>query len=106
MSPEVGAFNDMSPTGRFKRTGSVVHFVASVAIPGAGTATGVLYVNLPVLANPTVPGIGVGKESGVTGAPLTAHVVDATRVAVMLYDNSSAIASGAIVQFSITYEAA
>lgn len=106
-------------SARWSRVGRRIDVTVSLAVTGAGTANNTLLVGLPVAAVATGPAIGVGwiYDASATTRYVVAATVDTSTSQVGFINDASAnaiwgiapnlgIASGDIITFTATYEAA
>jgi hypothetical protein len=103
ISAAVGSFTSFTATGSFIRIGDLVTVTVEINITNAGTATGVLFVDLPKPAK-NIRFIGVGRENALTGNMLQIIINPlAAEARVFTYNNLSVISTGALVNFTTTY---
>lgn len=101
-----GTFGSVTVTSRYNKRGRTVTMTGSLTITTVGTAAGGVYLTLPVPALTTAMYVGAGREHQNTGAMLIAWVAAADKVTLYRYDNTSPIAAGNVLKFTVTYEAA
>jgi len=96
--------------GRYRQIGKTVHLVVRCSITTNGTGAGGIIFTLPVTAKTVSPAVvwhGAGREDGLTGNMLQASIGSAgTTMGVLTYNNGYPGGNGAIIEVSITYEAA
>ena len=99
-----GAITTYSATGNYTRTGRQVTANIQVTLTNAGTASGALVATLPFTCG-LFPAIGCGREDQNTGLMLQARIASGTPTvaAILTYANLTAIATGNVVQITITY---
>lgn len=114
-TPTVTAFSGTLTTvanqaGRYQQVGKAVHLVVRCSITTNGTGAGGIIFTLPVTAATVSPAVvwhGAGREDGLSGSMLQASIGSAgTTMGVLTYNNAYPGGSGAIIEVSITYEAA
>lgn len=101
-----GAFGNVSCQGYYSQRGKTVIYNGVITITTVGTATGGIFLPLPVTAARANAGTLVGREFQVTGKGLMGTMDTIARCYLTFYDNTAAWASGHKIQFSVTYEAA
>lgn len=105
ISATSGTFTSVTTSGRYRQVGKTVSFTAQVNITTVGTAASTVLLGLPVQAAATPFQVVSGRDNGVSGKSLYGFIIggqSVTRVA--NYDVTSAIAAGAILTISGTYE--
>lgn len=102
----IGAFGVVSCAANYVQIGKTVIYNGVITISAIGTATGGIFLPLPVTAARTNAGTLVGREFQVTGKGLTGTMDTVARCYLTFYDNTTGFATGHKIQFSITYEAA
>jgi hypothetical protein len=107
VSASSGSFTTLVTNASYCQIGKTVHLAVSVGITNAGTASGALQVTLPVTAKTGIIAVGSGRENSSTGNQLQVYIAGTTSSCeVWQYNNSSTVATGRTVLFSLTYEAA
>jgi hypothetical protein len=91
-----GTFTTASATGHYYVIGKMVYVEVTVTITTVGTASGNVFVTLPIATNSSA-GITItpGRENGTTGKALVGFAnANSTSMSVAFYDNSSPILAG------------
>jgi hypothetical protein len=119
-----GAVTKTVTYGRFKRLGRTIHVVVDLAVTGTGTAANIVFVGLPVAAASGLFGATVGAgllfDSSSGGTYRAIAEIDSSLDRVLLRAThvtaldalgngggfTAALASGDIVRYCATYEAA
>jgi hypothetical protein len=95
----VGAVN-----ARYKKVGRTVHAVVEVTVTTADASLGAVYITLPVNTGAGLTAIGSGRN-GSTGKSLVAFAPASNNVILVQdYTGAYPVASGQIIQVSLTYE--
>lgn len=99
-----GTLTTVTATGNYTRIGRCVTANFEVTLTNVGTASGALIVSLPFTAG-QFPAIGTGREDQNTGISLQARIQSSlpTVTYVLSYANGTIIATGNVVQCTITY---
>lgn len=106
VTSEGGTITTSSATGFYQLWGKWMTVYGTVTITTVGTATGSLYVTVPVAALRACA-CGGGKEIALTGAGVAGGFAGATNIVSFRYaDAATILASGAVVNFTVAYEIA
>ena len=99
-----GSITTYSSTGKYTRIGRQVTVDIQVTLTNAGTASGALIATLPFACG-QFPAIGCGREDQNTGLMLQARIQSSSpsSAIVLTYANLTPIATGNVVQITITY---
>ena len=99
-----GTLTTVTATGNYTKVGRSITVNFQVTLTNIGTASGALIVTLPYSAG-LFPAIGSGREEQNTGIMLQARIPSTTPSAayVLSYANGTVIATGNIIQCTITY---
>ena len=101
-----GTFTTVSSYGRYLTIGKMRFYSGTVYIANAGSATGTLRVPIPTGTAASMGGarwVGSGFVSTSKSCFVTLLPTE-TYLEILSYDGATAIASGASIAFSITYE--
>lgn len=107
-TPGAGAFTTATAATRYVVIGKTVVLSGIITITTNGTGSNFVSVPLPFTAAAgSTAYMGTGRESAISGAALTVTIVSGgTGVAIRKYDSTYPGADGAILNFTVTYEAA
>lgn len=103
-----GTITSYTASCRWQRIGRLITATYSITIPTAGTAAGAALIALPTNAATADRSCGAGRDSN-NGAALIAFIngsTSQTYVSLITTANASPIHNGAVISFSVTYEAA
>lgn len=106
ISTNVGAFGTVSCDSYYNVDGKKVTYNGVITITAVGTATGGIFLPLPVTAKRVNSGTLAGREFQVTGKAVTGVMDNVARCYISFYDGTTGWASGHKVSFSLVYEAA
>lgn len=99
-----GTFTSVSASGGYTRVGRLVTVQIAITITTVGTATFAVIATLPFTANAAGAWVLSGRETVLNGKMLQGAIVSGgTTVSILFYDNTSAIAAGAILILSGSY---
>lgn len=99
-----GSITTYSATGNYTRVGRQVTANIQVTLTNAGTASGALSATIPFTCG-QFPAMGSGREDQNTGLMLQGRIASGapTVVTILTYANLTPIATGNVVQMTITY---
>lgn len=100
-----GTLGAVVTAGRYRVDGSTCHVNYFVNIVDAGTASGLLYLSLPLLASTAIRSAGGGIEN-TTGWALTFAQDDNSWAYILTASSATIIATGRFMHVSLTYEIA
>jgi hypothetical protein len=108
VTPGSGAFTTVSATMRYTVIGKTVFVAGQVVITAAGTASGVLNLTLPFNLKATNTYTGTGRATAISGKLLQVNgdQVSPGRIAIAVFDNTTAIQSGESLAYSYAFEMA
>jgi hypothetical protein len=104
----IGAITSYTASGTYKIVGTTVHFRTVITITNAGTGAGVLRVTAPTPVGTFIPEIFsvCGRETLINGNSLAGEVVwtsGNSRIEILKYDTTTAIATGAVLRVAGFY---
>lgn len=102
----IGAFGAVSCAASYIQIGKTVIYNGVITITSIGTASGGIFLPLPITAARANAGTLVGREFQVTGKGMTGTMDTIARCYLTFYDNTTGFTTGHKIQFSVTYEAA
>lgn len=99
-----GTLTTVTATGNYTKVGRSITVNFQITLTDIGTGSGALIVTLPYSAG-LFPAIGTGREDQNTGVSLQARIQSTVpgSAYILTYANSSVIATGNVVQCTITY---
>jgi len=105
LAPQTGSFTTVAATGRYYQLGKLVFVNFGITITTNGTAAGYIDVSVPVAPNAILGHVGCGKNQ-LDSTSLNVKVVSTANFRVRKYDGTYPGVDGALLECSITYEAA
>jgi hypothetical protein len=104
-TPQSGTITTQSSTSSYTQIGKIVFLQITVSIPNVGSAVAPLAFSLPVLSKSANFAL-LGREGAISSKLLAGVPVSTSSFVAVVYDGTlSPAASGAVYQFSGTYEA-
>lgn len=101
-----GTITTATATGYYTRVGRIVTINVEVTLTNVGTAAGPLTVSLPFNTGNLVTAVGAGREDGITGVMIQAFAAPSSAIcAILTYNNNTPFFNGAVIKFSLTYQA-
>lgn len=102
-SPSTGAFTSYSASGRYRRQGNTIEFMAAITVTNNGTGSGFVFVGLPTIA--AAASVVVAREVATTGLMCSATITAGTgTIGVVTSSNGYPVNSGAFLIISGVYE--
>jgi hypothetical protein len=101
-----GTITTASASGYYTQIGKTVHVSLNITITNKGTATGYATFSLPVTAQGSRASGVSGIEVAATGKGLTGAFASTSTGLINMYDGTTPLVNGYVLQSVLTYEAA